>query len=404
MRADFAAVTELAEQLALVPTEQTSLANAAGRICRADILADRDSPAANVSAMDGYALRSSEVVRGVELPVAAQSTPGFPAPSDHPPHSAIQIFTGAVVPASCDAVVKREDVEELKQAQPADTALPVTSIRLGEVKINPGDNIRYQGENAPQGTVIVPAGSRLHAGQIAAAANFGSSTLTIAQRVRVRILVTGNELRGVSDQVQPWELRDSNGATLSALLGQQPWITVVDSQRAADDLDSLTAAITQSLDDCDALLLTGGVSMGDFDFVPTAVKRAGGTPVFHKLPIRPGKPIFGAVSNQGQLILGLPGNPVSVAVGARRFAIPLLRKMAGCAPWEPSIAHVVLTEPPKRTLGLHWFPLVSINDQGEAEWLASQGSGDLVALARSDGFIGLPPGATSVGPWPYWPW
>src|SRR5690606_20573956 len=143
----------------------------------------------------------------------------------------------------------------------------------------------------------------LHAGCIAAAANFGAATVEVARPVRVQVIVTGDELLGIDQAVQPWQLRDSNGATLAALLRPHPWIDLLSVEHVVDDLEALGQAIQRAVRKADALLLTGGVSMGDYDFVPAAVRAAGGRQVFHKLPIRPGKPIFGAVGPAGQLIL-----------------------------------------------------------------------------------------------------
>lgn len=401
MNRDFEAVDTLAHLLATVSTERLSLESCNGLVGREAVIADRDSPAIDVSAMDGYGLLFSDVIAGRELRVDARSTPGHPAPASPSSGTAIQIFTGAPVPDGCDLVIRREDVSELATSNTPDV---ITSIRIGDREHRIGENIRRQGENGRKDDEVLAPGHLLQPGSIAAAANFGAASLTVSKRVRVRLIITGDELRSVRDRVQPWELRDSNGATLAAILGSHRWIEVCCFERAGDDLEKLGAMIADASSDADAVILTGGVSQGDFDFVPAAIRRSGGEIIFHRLPIRPGKPICGGVGSQGQLILGLPGNPVSVAVGCVRFAIPWLRKMAGFATWNRMPPNVELAEPPQRTLPLHWFPLVRIKDSGKAELVPSKGSGDLVSMAHSDGFVGIPPESTGVGPWPFWSW
>ncbi len=401
MNRDFEAVDTLAQRLATVSTERLSLESCNGLVGRESVIADRDSPAIDVSAMDGYGLLFSDVIAGRELKIIAQSTPGHSAPESPSSGTAIQIFTGAPVPTGCELVIRREDVSEVTAPDDAHT---VASIRIGDREHRIGENIRRQGENGRKDDEVLAPGHLLQPGSIAAAANFGAASMTVSKRVRVRLIITGDELRSVRDRVQPWELRDSNGATLAAILGGHRWIEVCGFERAGDDLEKLGSMIADAASESDAVILTGGVSAGDFDFVPAAIRRSGGEIVFHRLPIRPGKPICGGVGCQGQLIVGLPGNPVSVAVGCVRFVLPWLRRIAGFSTWNRVPPCIELEAPPQRTLPLHWFPLVRINDSGKAELVPSKGSGDLVSMAYSDGFVGIPPESSGTGPWPFWSW
>lgn len=389
------AIDELADQLRTVTSIRLPLSDARGRVLSSQLTADRDSPAADVSAMDGYALRSADLAAGGEFSVVGESIPGTPPPTAPPAGSAIRIFTGAVVPPDCDSVVRREDVLESTDR--------IEIICDGDHRPS-GNHIRYRGENATAGSIILRGGSIVHAGHVAAAANFGAATVEVARSIRVQPIVTGDELLGVEQAVEPWQLRDSNGPTLAALLGTHRWIDVPPTQHVIDDLDALTEQIGSALKGADAILLTGGVSMGDYDFVPAAAQAAGCRQIFHKLPVRPGKPIFGAVGPEGQLVIGLPGNPVSAAVGTVRFALPLLRRMARCAPSMPLRPTVKLENAGPKSLPLHWFRLVRLTGAGSAEVVTSRGSGDLVSLATSSGFVEQPPGATGPGPWPYWSW
>ncbi len=192
-------------------------------------------------------------------------------------------------------------------------------------------------------------------------------------------------------------IRDSNGPMLDAWLRTLPWLRVVARARVRDSLQSLRETIEQYLNGCDAIILTGGVSMGDTDYVPQAIESLGGEIAFHRLPIRPGKPVLGA-SLAGKLLLGLPGNPVSVAVTSRVLGLPLLSRLVGRCQ-RPVQPLVVLGNPDTQQLPLAWYRLVDLDPHGSVRLVASKGSGDLVSLARSAGYVAIPPGQSGAGPW-----
>ncbi len=144
--------------------------------------------------------------------------------------------------------------------------------------------------------------------------------------------------------------------------------------------------------------------MGDYDFVPEAILQSGGKIIFHRLPIRPGRPILGATGPNGQLVIGLPGNPVSVAVTAKKFAMPLLQKIGGFSKEAPSLFSLKILNPDSQLLDLIWYRLVKLVGEGNAELLDSRGSGDLVSLSMSDGFVEVPAGQSGAGPWKYFSW
>ena len=198
------------------------------------------------------------------------------------------------------------------------------------------------------------------------------------------------------------KLRVANSGATCKKLAANSWITVRRIQ-AKDDAEEIKNRIAEALNQSDAILLTGGVSMGDTDHVPGAIQATLSEIVFHKLPIRPGKPILGAVGPRGQLIMGLPGNPVSVAVTFRRFAYPLLCHVSGQSGLKFSFSAQVQSSDEK-TLDLVWFRLVTFKEPGIAEILSNQGSGDLAALGRSHGFVEIPSGATSNGSFQFYDW
>ncbi len=219
------------------------------------------------------------------------------------------------------------------------------------------------------------------------------------------IITTGDEVGMFSKTPpEPWQLRNSNQFSLASLLHPLSWITVEHLDHCRDDRASLTELLSERSSQCDAVVMTGGVSMGDYDYVPEVVEEIGGEVIFHGLPIRPGKPILGAATTTGRLILGLPGNPVSATVGCRRFGIPLLAKQSGQVNWNAPQAVVRLDQPGGKTLPLRWLRLVRLTEPGTAVPVLSKGSGDLVSLGQSSGFVEVPAGKLDQSAWPYYSW
>ncbi len=379
------AIARLASQLTQVGAVPVAIENACGRILAEDLLADRDSPALDVSAMDGYAVRIEDV-DGEDIPLQATAAAGFP-PLDLLPGRAIRIFTGAAVPAKADCVVRREDTTE-----------SATSVRINvpRVALHAGMCIRGRGENSCRGEKILPSGTLVNASTVVALASFGARELCVRRKVRVVILNTGDELASPGAPVEDWQIRDANGPALEAWLANLPWIEIVARRHVEDRFEAVRETLETQLSHCDAILLTGGVSMGDTDFVPGAIQELGGQIAFHRLPIRPGKPVLGA-SLDGKLLLGLPGNPVSVAVTSRVFGLPLLQVLGGCSPCVPQLL-VALTEPDEKRLELTWYRLVMVGADGQVRLLESRGSGDIVSLSRSHGFVEVPTGEAGAGP------
>jgi molybdopterin molybdotransferase len=308
----------------------------------------------------------------------------------------VRIFTGAIVPAGCEAVVKREDTEERDGA---------IRFRESAILTVSGEHIRRAGENAKSGSTVLSHGTRITAAHRATMANFGCLAVDVYSPVRVCIITTGDEVGSFGDErPEPWQLRNSNRESLFSLLQPAAWITVRHIDHCKDDRKILTRLLRERLPEADAILMTGGVSMGNYDHVPDVIRDVGGEVVFHGLPMRPGKPILGAATDDGKLLMGLPGNPVSATIGCRRMAMPLLAKISGQGNWMTPCPVVRLKDGGDQRIPLHWMRLVRLTDHGVAEPVISQGSGDLVSLGQSTGFVELPPDVSGEGPWPYYSW
>jgi len=345
-----------------------------------------------VSAMDGFAVRAKELKVG-PLPIAGECRIGEP-PETLPTGKSLRIYTGSPVPNGADAVIRLEHVLE---ADGSISLLNGKSVRIDE-------DIRRRGENGAVGSVVLSPGIELTAAAIGAIATVGLTVIPVYRRLRITVITTGNELSQFDEgELKPWRLRDSNGPVLAAMLGAAPWVESVKRIHAIDSLDSLKLALTSGLGSSDAVVLTGGVSKGAYDFVPDAVRAAGGDVAFHRIRARPGQPSLGAIV-EGKPIVGLPGNPLAVLTAGRWLLTPILKRLAGFATYAPPMPQVTLEEWAGKSQPLTWWRPVTLTAPGVAKLATLQGSGDVCGPAMSDGFIEAPANHDDLGPYSYYPW
>ncbi|MBM4220457.1 MAG: molybdopterin molybdotransferase MoeA [Gammaproteobacteria bacterium] len=311
---------------ALLGQHGVPLHAAAGGISAGPLDARLDVPAFANAAMDGYAVAAGETAgaseqQPVSLPVAGTVVAGTPPPQALP-GTAWEIMTGAPMPAGLDAVVPVERIAEHVPGGPAPT-----SIRLLQAAA-PGQNVRRMSEDFRRGDRVVDAGTRLAPHHLMGLAACGLDDRGIRDTPRMAILTTGSELATSGSELLQGRIRDANGPYLQALLAR---LGIAGSihRTAADTVIALRAALAELAGSCDLILTTGGVSAGRLDLLPEVVRELGGEILFHKVAIRPGKPILYARLPGGKHLFGLPGNPLAVAVGMRFFVIPALRAMQG---------------------------------------------------------------------------
>jgi molybdopterin molybdotransferase len=387
-----AKLSVLRDALRRVESEQLPVSRCIERVLAERVTAFRDSPAVDVSAMDGYAVRLADI-GSAPMPVAFVATAGS-EPRSLPLGVTSRIFTGGPLPAGAECVIPREQCREGEGS--VDFLVAKESVRLGQ-------HIRRRGENALRGSVVMEAGKVISGPVLSTLVSFlAGDSVKVHRPVRVAIINTGDELIDLGQPMSDWHIRDSNGPLLDAMLRRHAWIEA-HRTKVRDDFSAVRSSIAEALAVSDALLLTGGVSMGDTDYVPKAIEACGAEIKFHRIPIRPGKPLLGAVGPNSQLILGLPGNPLSVAVTYRRYGLPLLKFMAGIAATE-ALRQVEIANPDTKTLDLVWFRLVSLAEDGSAALVSNQGSGDVASLGVSDGFIEVAPGKITAGRLPYFDW
>lgn len=314
--------------LAPLPPERILRRRAAGRILAEPLVATVDVPAHDVSAMDGFALAGSPE-SGEERPVVGRVVAGDAPGFELPPGAAVGIMTGAPVPEAADTVVPVELTEPIES--PSES--PSKRVRFRE-PVAAGANVRLRGEVLRAGEPLLPAGARLTPQALSLLATHGLEELAVHRRPRVAILITGDEVVPPDATPEPGQLRDSHTDFLlaaAASLGLEPAPLGI----APDEPETLRKRIEDGVDLCDVLLLTGGVSMGEHDFVGRALTDLGYQALFEKVAVQPGKPLLAAVSGdsgeagRARWVFGLPGNPASVMVMFRLFVQPTLRILSG---------------------------------------------------------------------------
>jgi molybdopterin molybdotransferase len=380
---------ELVERycLGLKPTqtEPVPLLEGLGRVLAEPVLADRDFPPFVRATRDGYALRCADLKTiPMQLKVVGQVRAGDSHGKFIADGEAVEIMTGAPVPAGADAVVMVE----------------YTSAQQDSVTVqrscSPGENIVPRGSEARAGAPMLAAGTRIGFSQIGVASAVGKTLLRVNRKPRVAILSTGDELVEASATPSPHQIRNSNSYSLAAqvaLAGGEPWRLPI----APDDQTAIRTAIEQGLS-ADLLLLSGGVSMGKFDFVEQALADLQARFFFTGALIQPGKPVvFGEAHARNQSVptpfFGLPGNPISTMVTFDLFARPVLHTLSGGAPVRLPTVKARLAREIKTKTGLTRFLPATLKGalyDPSVEVVAWHGSGDLQSAARANCYVIVP--------------
>ncbi|KEQ52832.1 molybdopterin molybdotransferase MoeA [Sphingobium chlorophenolicum] len=364
---------------ARLPTERVAIPDCAGRWLTEDVAALRAQPWADLSAMDGYAIRAGEWPGPWQ--VAGESAAGGPLPAPLGSGEACRIFTGAPLPQGADSVLIQEN------AQRDDTMLR----GLGD-PLALGRNVRAAASDFARGGLLLKAGVALGPAQIALAVLGGHGVLPVARRARIALISTGNELVPPGAPAQEGLLPSSNAPMLAALLGGLP-CDVIDLGIVPDDLDSVTQAFVRAAD-ADIIVSTGGASVGDHDVVRPAFAHAGGSLDFWKIRMRPGKPLM-AGRLDSAVFLGLPGNPVSAFVTATLFLLPLVRHLMGAASPLPRTAPATLAASLPATGERDDYLRAFRTERGIAS-VTSQDSAATAALAMADCLILRPAGSPAA--------
>jgi len=383
------ALTILLDAVSSLSSLEVQLEDLLGLTLSERIVADRDFPSTDRSAMDGFAVRATDCAdAGRSLSVTGEVRAGQDAGATFvQAREAVRIFTGGVIPRGADAVVMVELTEEDRNAG---------TVLLKECP-EVGQHIRRQGEDMRVGETVIEVGTVLRAAEIAALAAVGRTRVTVIRPPRVAVMSTGDEVVEVDANPAPHQVRNSNARMLLAQL-QAMGVDARYLGIAKDDPAALDAMIADGLTG-EVLVLTGGVSVGEYDLVGAALIRAGCEVLFHNVAMRPGKPIV-AAKRGGCLVLGLPGNPVSAFTGFHVFVAPALRKLMGHPEPVTAPLSAMLVAPLRRRTGRLTYHLAHLRwHEGKplVVPVTSASSGDVLSLVRANAFI-VAPGDTQPIP------
>jgi molybdopterin molybdotransferase len=389
------ALCEVLQRVSPLSDELVPLGGALDRVLSRDIIADRDQPPFDRSAMDGYAVRSGEVTVGSSHKLVATIAAGaVPSPSDDLAGGFVRIATGAAVPGAYDSVIPLEQAEEDLDGQ---------CVRFSVDQVDAGACIHTHGADAMAGQTLIAAGTLLGPRHIGIAAAVGSAEIPVVRKPCVSLITTGDEVRPPAtptDGLEPQQIRNSNGPMIDALL-RSLGVELMDHVHVADDQQATLAAAREALGKSDLVVTVGGISAGRRDYLPWAWGELRLDTVIKGVAIQPGKPVFVAQpkDDSGKLVVGLPGNPVSVLATAHLFVWPIIRAMVGlpaALPWRRVWLSQEALPNPRREVFRSARLIGDTHDQVEViRW---HGSGDLAHTSQADGLAWLPTQTSPLEP------
>ncbi len=362
--------------------EHVAMSWALGRVLKESLIADRDFPPFDRVAMDGIALRSADFAAGQRtFRLVGLQAAGQPRQQLEGEGTCIEVMTGAVLPQDADAVVRYEDVEIVDQQ---------ACVQLDQIK--PWQNVHRQGTDRRQGDVLVQAPRLITPAEVAVAATIGKAQLPVANFPRVVIISTGDELVDVEAVPLPHQIRKSNVHALASVLKQ--WGMQAALLHLPDQRDEVRKYLDVAMERYDLIILSGAVSKGKFDYVPSVLELLGAQQLFHRVTQRPGKPFWFGIGPHETTIFALPGNPVSSFMCMHRYVLPWLRACWGLDPFSGERAMLAEDFTFKPDLTLFLPVKLTTNDGGQlcAYPRPGHGSGDLANLTDADAFLELPRG------------
>ncbi len=364
-----------------LPTETIDLTKALGRILGKDIVSDTDMPPFNKSAMDGYACKMANLQNELSI---IETIPAGVNPKKHVhQNECSKIMTGAVVPEGADCVIMIEYADEINNNK-----IKFTGKQTSQ-------NICFKGEDITQGDCVLTKGTLITPGVIAVLATVGCDRVTVSSKLKAGIIATGSELVQVKQKLDAAMIRNSNSVQLFSQC-MSMGVDAIDYGIAKDSEDALDRSIKKAMMDNDLIILSGGVSMGDFDLVPDILKKNGFDFLFESVAMQPGRPtVFGKHKDKNVFCCGLPGNPVSTFTVFEIMLKPFIYKMQGHL-FNPKIIPLVLGENIKRrkTIRQSTVPVKIVD--GIAVPVEYHGSAHINAFVFADGFITIPVGIAEL--------
>ena len=361
---------------------EVKLKDASGHVLMENLSADRDFPPFDRVTMDGIAILYASFANGqINFPIEGIAAAGGAQIALQDPSNCLEVMTGAIMPLQCDTVIRYEDL-----------IIEDGIAKIGKVSIRNGQNVHGKGSDRKKGDLLLEKGCLIGATEVGLAATVGKARLLVNQIPKVMVISTGDELIPVDASPLPHQIRSSNAITIKTSLEKLP--IKIDLAHLNDDFQVIKEKLAQYIQDYDVLILSGGVSMGKFDFIPKALEALKVEKLFHKIKQRPGKPFWFGRTESSTLVFALPGNPVSSFMCTQRYILPWfrsalnLKKQAG--------KKAVLSEDFTFKPNLTYFLQVRLEYSNKGAIMAvpvtGNGSGDLANLVKADAFLELPPG------------
>ncbi len=376
----------IAQHMPRFDSERVPLDEAAGRVLRQRVLAERDQPAFDRVMMDGIAVRWHEPMQR-RLRLAGLQLAGMGEQRLDDPEACIEVTTGAMLPAGCNCVIPVEQTRRDGEAY----VLPEHYAPAKNQFIHP------RGSDCRQGEVLLEEGARLRGPELGVLAANGVAEVEVAAVPAIAVVSTGDELVEVDAALGPGQIRRSNDRALAATLRSHGLHRITLAQ-VVDDLQATTAALGALIERHRVVVLSGGVSMGQRDYVPAALAALGVRKVFHRVAQRPGKPMWFGVAANGHVVFGLPGNPVSALVGVTFYVRPAVEAAMGLT--DAPVERVVLADAVAVNAALTCFVPARVENDELGRALATPASvrtsGDFSSLPHTHGFVELPPGSSPV--------
>ena len=371
--------------------ERAPVRSALGRVIVADQRSRLDLPPFDKAAMDGYAVLAGDVRDVYRI---LETVPaGYVGTQPLTPGTAVKVMTGAAIPDGTGKIVMIEHAEE-------------RADRVRVLKREGAPNICWKGEDVRVGDVVLSAGTVLGPLEIANLIACGITEIEVAKRPRVAILSTGDEIVDSADALLPGKIMNSNGPMLAALAAQHG-MEVVSEESVPDEREATESAIAAAVRDSDITILSGGVSVGEYDFVLGAIEAAGLTVRFSRIAVQPGKPTVYATGSFGAkslpkhsthcgAVFGLPGNPVSVFLMFHLFVLRVADRMAGKRPERREVVLPLASQFRRKKADRVSFVPARMTEKGAVESVSFHGSAHLAALMSADGFMRVPAGVTEL--------
>lgn len=359
--------------------EEISYNHALGRVLAENLTADRDLPPFDRPTVDGIAIRYDAYEKGIRsFTVKAIQSAGESSISIDSEEECIEIMTGAALDHSVDTVIRYEDISINE------------GIATINIDIKKGQNIHLKGRDKKEGEVLVNANQIITPAIIGIASSIGKTSILVKKLPKIIIISTGDEMVNPESVPSPYQLRRSNGITIQSVV--KKYNIEADTLHLNDDYEEIKKELSRCINEYDVLLMSGGVSMGKFDYLPKVCEELEVEKLFHKIKQRPGKPFWFGKNKDQKLVFAFPGNPVSVFMCLHRYFIPWLEKSLDISGVSPMFA--VLQNDIDFPFALQYFAQVKlgVNELGQitAESVNTNGSGDFSHLADTNAFIELP--------------